>query len=55
MLERIDRPKMPARELLLDCSLVVRQSCGAGIAPSQDSRIGFRPASSKHSEGAKKR
>jgi GntR family transcriptional regulator, arabinose operon transcriptional repressor len=29
MLERIERPKLPARELLLDCSLVVRRSCGA--------------------------
>jgi GntR family transcriptional regulator of arabinose operon len=55
MLERIDRPKMPARELLLDCSLVVRQSCGAGITPVKVSRIGLGPASSKHSEGAKKR
>jgi DNA-binding LacI/PurR family transcriptional regulator len=29
MLERRDRPHLPARELLLDCSLVIRQSCGA--------------------------
>jgi DNA-binding LacI/PurR family transcriptional regulator len=29
MLERRDRPQLPARELLLDCSLVIRQSCGA--------------------------
>jgi GntR family transcriptional regulator of arabinose operon len=29
MLERLDRPKMPARDVLLDCMLVVRQSCGA--------------------------
>jgi DNA-binding LacI/PurR family transcriptional regulator len=28
MLERLARPKMPAREVLLDCELVVRQSCG---------------------------
>jgi len=28
MLERIRRPKMPARELLLDGELVVRKSCG---------------------------
>ena len=28
MLERLDRPKMPARDILLDCSLVVRESCG---------------------------
>ena len=32
MLERLDRPKMPARDILLDCALVVRQSCGAGGA-----------------------
>src|SRR5215471_11224223 len=29
MLERLARPALPARELLLDCSLVVRKSCGA--------------------------
>ena len=29
MLERLDRPKMPARDILLDCTLVIRQSCGA--------------------------
>ena len=28
MLERIERPKLPARNVLLDCSLVIRQSCG---------------------------
>ena len=29
MLERLDRPKAPARDVLLDCKLVVRKSCGA--------------------------
>ncbi len=29
MLERIDRPRMPAREVLLDGELVVRKSCGS--------------------------
>jgi DNA-binding LacI/PurR family transcriptional regulator len=29
MLERLDRPRMPARDILLDCALVIRQSCGA--------------------------
>jgi GntR family transcriptional regulator of arabinose operon len=29
MLERIERPAMPARDVLLDCWLVVRKSCGA--------------------------
>jgi DNA-binding LacI/PurR family transcriptional regulator len=28
LLERIAHPQMPAREVLLDCELVVRQSCG---------------------------
>jgi DNA-binding LacI/PurR family transcriptional regulator len=28
MLERLAHPKMPARDVLLDCELVVRQSCG---------------------------
>ena len=31
MLERLDRPKMPARDVLLECTLVVRESCGAGF------------------------
>jgi len=29
MLDRVARPDLPAREILLDCRLVVRQSCGA--------------------------
>ncbi len=29
LLERLARPKMPAREVLLDCELVIRESCGA--------------------------
>ena len=29
MLERIELPKLPARNVLLDCSLVIRKSCGA--------------------------
>ncbi|HWR50865.1 MAG TPA: LacI family DNA-binding transcriptional regulator [Bryobacteraceae bacterium] len=32
MLDRIEKPDMPAREILLDCELVVRQSCGAKSA-----------------------
>jgi DNA-binding LacI/PurR family transcriptional regulator len=31
MLDRIAHPTMPAREILLDCELVVRQSCGAAL------------------------
>ena len=29
MLERLERPKMPPRDVLLECTLVVRDSCGA--------------------------
>ncbi len=29
MLDRIERPGRPVRDMLLECSLVVRQSCGA--------------------------
>jgi GntR family transcriptional regulator, arabinose operon transcriptional repressor len=29
MLERLDRPQMAARDILLSCELVVRESCGA--------------------------
>jgi GntR family transcriptional regulator of arabinose operon len=31
MLERIARPEMPVRDILLDARLVVRQSCGANL------------------------
>lgn len=34
MLERIARPDMLARDVLLDCRLVVRESCGAGLPRS---------------------
>ncbi len=30
MLERIAHPTMPARDILLDCKMIVRQSCGRG-------------------------
>jgi DNA-binding LacI/PurR family transcriptional regulator len=33
MLERLDRPRMAARDVWLDCSLVVRQSCGTREPP----------------------
>jgi GntR family transcriptional regulator, arabinose operon transcriptional repressor len=29
MLERLQNPKLPARDILLDCRLVIRESCGA--------------------------
>jgi DNA-binding LacI/PurR family transcriptional regulator len=34
MLERISRPEMPVRDVLLECTLVIRDSCGgkAGAA-----------------------
>jgi DNA-binding LacI/PurR family transcriptional regulator len=31
MLERIAQPDMPARDILLECKLIVRESCGAGL------------------------
>ena len=31
MLDRLERPKMPARNVFLDCSLVIRESCGARL------------------------
>jgi hypothetical protein len=31
MLERVARPDMPVREILLNCKLVLRQSCGAAL------------------------
>ena len=34
MVERVARPQAPARDILLDCHLVVRQSCGARARPS---------------------
>jgi len=34
MLERLKRPKSPARDVLLDCELVIRQSCGAEAGKS---------------------
>ena len=38
MLDRISRPGMPARDILVDCSLVVRRSCGARSAASPSNR-----------------
>lgn len=31
MMERIANPDLPARDILVDCHLVVRESCGAGL------------------------
>ena len=35
MLERLARPDIPARDILLDCHLVVRSSCGSKRTPSK--------------------
>ena len=37
MLDRLDRPAMPARDILLDCELVVRDSCGAAAVTAVES------------------
>jgi GntR family transcriptional regulator of arabinose operon len=31
MLERIAQPDLPARDILLACKLIVRESCGASL------------------------
>jgi DNA-binding LacI/PurR family transcriptional regulator len=36
MLERLEKPNAPARDILLDCEMIVRQSCGGG--PSSQPR-----------------
>lgn len=36
MLDRIDHPHAPAHDILLDGELIVRESCGARLAPAQD-------------------
>jgi GntR family transcriptional regulator, arabinose operon transcriptional repressor len=35
MLERIANPEMPIRDILLDCKLVVRDSCGSAISTTE--------------------
>jgi GntR family transcriptional regulator, arabinose operon transcriptional repressor len=35
MLERVTNPDMPVRDILLDCRLVIRDSCGAGPQESR--------------------
>lgn len=34
MLSRIEQPNLPARDVLLECKLVVRQSCGSSKVPA---------------------
>jgi DNA-binding LacI/PurR family transcriptional regulator len=36
MLSRLDQPNLPARDILLDCKLVVRKSCGSDIVVNTD-------------------
>lgn len=36
MLERIANPTLPARDVLLDCKLVIRRSCGSHLRQAQD-------------------
>ena len=38
MLERVTNPDMPVRDILLDCKLVIRDSCGANM-PSGTARL----------------
>ena len=44
MVERIQNPDMSARDILVDFRLVVRESCGANVAPA-GARVGARIAS----------
>jgi DNA-binding LacI/PurR family transcriptional regulator len=46
MLDRIENPDFPTRDVLLNCRLVIRNSCGAHKAawPSQQSELGNAPS-----------
>jgi DNA-binding LacI/PurR family transcriptional regulator len=45
MFQRVERPDLPPRDVLLHCELVVRESCGAKhLPPSQDSSDSPDPA-----------
>ena len=51
MIQRIEHPTMPARDILLDCQLIVRRSCGVpqvskstASSPSQVTDSGMRSA-----------
>jgi hypothetical protein len=51
MLERIGAPEMPRRDILLDCRLVVRDSCGAPISASGSAALErAEPGKRDHSE-----
>ena len=36
MLDRIAHPNMPTRDILLDCKLVIRRSCGSHLRQERD-------------------
>jgi GntR family transcriptional regulator, arabinose operon transcriptional repressor len=36
MLERVTNPDMPVRDILLDCKLVIRDSCGVNMSSETD-------------------
>jgi GntR family transcriptional regulator of arabinose operon len=38
MLERVARTHLPTRDNLLNCELIVRESCGASAASKQEER-----------------
>jgi hypothetical protein len=38
MLDRLDRPNMPARDILLDCELIIGQSCGAAASSNPEQK-----------------
>jgi GntR family transcriptional regulator, arabinose operon transcriptional repressor len=40
MLERVTNPDMPVRDILLDCQLVIRDSCGATLVRRDGSAVG---------------
>jgi DNA-binding LacI/PurR family transcriptional regulator len=39
MLERVAQPDTPARDILLDFRLIVRQSCGAILSKASPDRL----------------
>jgi hypothetical protein len=42
MLSRIARPDMPARDILIACELIVRESCGEASQPTTSAVGGSR-------------
>lgn len=48
MLSRIETPQMPARDVMLVCDLIVRESCGSNLPPKQK-RVSRTPRQPKNS------